>query len=135
MGSCCCSSSSTAGIQVLLEAAIEQLVAFNAGGEGATDLTPLALALVSGATLAADTAWHIAINDSHNKKFIQIINRTDGGVYVSLDNATNHFHITSGSSLTLNLGENGKHWAGNVYLKQDTDAPPSSENVEVSAYY
>lgn len=135
MGSgCCCSSSSTAGLQVLIQAAVEQLEAFNTG-EGEANLTPITMSSVSGATLGADTDYHLALSDSHAKRFIQILNRTDGDVYISLDETNDHYHLTSGSSLTLQLGSNRTSWNGNVYAAQDTTTPPTDGSVQVSAYY
>lgn len=134
MASCCCSSSSTAGLQVLIQAAVEQLEIFN--GTEEVSAVPIPMDTVSAATLAADTAYHVALTDSNPKKFIQILNRTDGDIYVSLDGSDNHFHVTSGSSQTLQFASNKATWSGNVYVKQDTANPPvTTGNVEVSAYY
>lgn len=133
---CCCGSgSSTAALQVLIQAAVEQLELFNTGeGEG-SNLTPIAMSSVSGATLASDTNYHVALSDSHAKRFIQIVNKTDGDVYISLNGVNDHYHVTAGSSQTLQLGSNKASWDGNVYAAQDTTNPPTTGALQVSAYY
>lgn len=133
MAGCCCSSSSQAALQVLLESIVEQLENFNITGGGGTVLTPIELVEWDSATLSS--SYSEVLSDTNNKKYIQIENQSDGTVYMSFDGTDDHFQITSGSSKTLDLGALSTFWNENIHLRADTVAVPTSGNILISSFY
>lgn len=136
---CCCSNSSTAGIQVLLQEVIEKLENFGGGSSGGdggtlTEVAPQTVAIIDTVGVAYSSAKYTNVG-ARSLRYIQIQNRTDGALFVSLDGVADHFYISTGSSLTLNLGDLGGFYSGNIWFRQDPDNPVGSGSVIVSALY
>lgn len=137
MSSCgcgCCSIGSLAALQVLVESLVQQLENFNIG-EGGIVLTPLPMQETDAAVIGADVLYHEIFSGAEEKRYIQILNSTDGDIYISFDELSNNFRISAGSSLSLNLSSNKTFWNGVVYAKTaDALAPPTLGTIFVSAY-
>ena len=89
----------------------------------------------AGAVLGGDDNYHAIFSGTDEKRYIQIKNLSDGDIYISFDGVENHFRIAAGSSLTLNLAFNKSFWNDAINAKRaDSTAPPTTGNVEVSAY-
>lgn len=134
MGSCGCSTSSSAGMQAILQGILEELSNYNVGSGPV--MVPIPIVSLDAATIGADTDYHLILNNSQNKKYIQIINDMDQAIYASLDDSSDHFYINgSGGSQTLPLGQLNTYWNGNVWVRSaDGSNLPTTGDVKIHSF-
>lgn len=111
---------------------LSSLVAISGGGLIPVQSTELPITEVLFSDLT--NAFVVALNDTHDKKYINIYNGTDAGVYVSFDGGiTINDLLPPYTALVKHYGDWGEFQAGTVALKYQT--APSSGEVIISASY
>lgn len=142
MGHCgdCSGGISLASILGVLGEILDQLTILNGGlgitPNSETELTPLPVTSIFGATIGGSSGYNTGLTDTHNKKYVQVINYTDGDIWISLDGGnSDHFEVKAGSSQTLNIGALGTFYAGDIDIRRDESTVPTAGNVLISAFY
>ena len=141
MSSCgCCSEVALTPLLSIMGEILDQLVILNTGlgldNAGIPQLTQIPVQVIDGATLGGSSGYNLGLVDAHDKIFAQIMNHTDGVVWVSLDNGVSDlFEVTAGSSQTLQLGSNRSKHSGNIKVRRDENSIPTIGEVLISAFY
>lgn len=105
-----------------------------ASGGGNTPVEATFLPMASIAAGSVTNAYQALLTDAHNKKYVNVYNRTDQAILVSFDGTHDYTVVGSYSSFTIPFAQSNNFFNGNVYIKY-LDTQPSQNSVYASAYY
>lgn len=118
----------------LMQSVNEGIGDIGGGGSGSVldDVTWLGLTTFNATTLTG--SYQVVLNDTHDKRYVEIYNRSDQDIIGSFDGTNDHFYLASGSSIKFEAGTNGRVIPTTLRLKH-AGTVPTEGSIYISAYY